>query len=217
VMAFDVEFGGFKAGEARIRVGERVGDLLPVSLEAKTTGLIGLVKLKQLLVSTLDVATGLPRASQIDGSEPGYRHTDTAQFDRWGNVATVRERGRFDNTYKIEVPPGTLDFVALVFKLRTLPLEPGLTHEFQVLAGRTVSRVVATVEAREEVSTFRGPVWALRVRVPTGLSGKFSEKSPSYLWLADDARRAVVRISTDFAIGRGVAVLAGYEPGADGR
>jgi hypothetical protein len=214
-MSFDVEFGGFKAGEARISVGARVGSLVPVSLEAKTTGLIGLIPLKQYLVSTLEVGTGLPRSSQIDGIEPGYRHTDTARFDRVANVATVRERGKYDHTYRIEVPPETLDFISLVFRLRALPLEPGLAHEFQVLAGRTVSRVMATVEAREAVPTHRGEVSALRVRVPTGLSGKFSEKSPSYVWFSDDARRSVVRISTDFAIGRGVAVLTGYEAGAD--
>ena len=212
-MAFDVEFGGFKAGEARITVGARVGDLLPVSLEAKTTGIIGIIKLKQLLVSTLDVTSGLPRASQIDGAEPGYRHTDTAQFDRYSGIATVRERGKYDNTYKVEVPPGTVDFVALVFKLRTLPLEPGLTHQFPVLAGRIVNQVVASVEARETVATFRGPVQAIRVRVPTGFSGKFSEKSPSFVWFTDDDRRSVVRISADFAVGRGVAVLTGYQPG----
>jgi hypothetical protein len=215
-MSFDVEFGGFKAGEARIAVGTRVGDLLPVSLEAKTTGIIGIIKLKQLIVSTLDVSTGLPRASQIDGAEPGYRHTDTAQFDRFNNRAVVRERGKYDNTYNIEVPPKTLDFVALVFKLRGLPLEPGQTHEFQVLAGRTVNTVVATVEARETVQTFRGEQVALRVRVPTGFTGKFSEKSPSFVWFADDERHAVVRISADFAVGRGVAVLTGYQPGSDG-
>ena len=31
---------------------------------------------------------------------------------RDAGIATVREVGRFDNTYKIEVPPGTLDFEA---------------------------------------------------------------------------------------------------------
>jgi hypothetical protein len=212
-MSFDVELGGFKAGEARILVGQRIGALLPVTLEARTTGLIGLISLKQRLVSNLDTATGLPRSSQIDGVEPGYRHTDTAQYDRVNNVATVRERGKYDNTYRVEVPPDTLDFMALVFMLRTLPLEPGSAQEFPVLAGRKVSRVRATVEARETVETHQGEVAAIRVRVPTGLSGKFSEKSPSYIWFSDDARRRVVRISTDFMVGRGVAVLTSYQPG----
>jgi hypothetical protein len=215
-MLFDVEFGGLKMGEARIVVGQRVGALLPVSLEAKTTGIIGIISLRQYLVSNLDTATGLPRSNRIEGIEPGYRHVDTASFDRVGDLATVREVGKYDNTYKIEVPPGTLDFVALVFKLRTLPIEPGTVYEFPVLAGRTVSKVKATVEAREKVETGSGEVPAIRVRVPTGLSGKFSEKAPSFVWFSDDARRSVVRISTSFAIGRGVAVQVSYKAGSEG-
>lgn len=214
-MDFAISFGFLKAGAARISVGRREGALLPVFLEARTSGLVGLVKLRQHLVSNLDTATGLPRTSRLDGVEPSYRHTDTASFDRGGGVATVREVGRFDNTYRIEVPADTLDFVALVFQLRTLPLPDGASHEFQVLAGRTVSKVVATVEGREEVQTPAGDFQAVKVRVPTGLTGKFSEKSPTFIWFSDDARRVVVRISTDFAVGRANALLERYAPGRE--
>jgi uncharacterized protein DUF3108 len=213
LMALDVSLGFLKAGEARISVGSRAGSVLPVFLESRTTGLVGLVKLRQHLVSNLDVATGLPRSSRLDGQEPGYRHTDTALFDREASAATVREVGRYDNTYRIEVPPGTLDFVALVFRLRTLPLGDGASHEFQVLAGRKVSRVVATVEGRERVKTPAGEFPSVKVRVPTGLTGKISEKSPTFIWFSDDERRVVVRISADFSFGRADALLTAYTPG----
>jgi hypothetical protein len=214
-MDFDVEYGGFKLGEARISVGQRAGAILPVFLESRTTGVVGLIKLKQHMVSNLDSATGLPRSSQVDGIEPGYRHSDTAHFDREAGVAEVRERGKYDNTYRIDIPAGTLDFVALIFKLRTLPLVPGSAFEFPVLAGRALAQVVATVEAREAVETSTGEVQALRVRVPTGLTGKFSEKSPTYIWFSDDPRHAVVRISADFSIGRAKAVLTSYKAGQE--
>jgi hypothetical protein len=212
-MELDVSLGFLKAGEARITVGERDGGVLPVSLETRTTGLIGLIKLRSGLVSNLDTATGLPRSSRLEGVEPGYRHVDTAAFDREAGIATVREVGRFDNTYKIEVPAGTLDFVALVFRLRTLPLADGETHEFQVLSGRKVSRIVAAVEGREVVETPAGDFRAVKVRVPTGLTGKIAEKSPTFIWFSDDARRTVVRISADFSIGRANALLTSYTPG----
>jgi hypothetical protein len=51
------------------------------------------------------------------------------------------------------------------------------------------------------------------VRVPTGLTGKVAEKSPTFIWFSDDARRAVVRISADFSIGRANALLTAYTPG----
>jgi hypothetical protein len=150
----------------------------------------------------------------LAAEEPGgYKHTDSARFDRTAGKATVREKGRFDKTYEIEVPPATLDFVALVFKLRTLPLPDGATQTFQVLSGRTVSTVVAAVVKREQVKTEAGSFAAVKVRVPTGFTGKFSEKNPTFLWFSDDARRVVVRISTDFAIGRAEAELARYQAG----
>lgn len=214
-MEFVVELGGFKAGVARLSVGQREGAVLPVHLVSRSAGLAAIVSLKQSLVSLLDTATGLPRSSQLEGIEPSYRHTDTASFDRSANVAEVREVGRYDRTYRIEVPPGTLDFVALVFRLRLLPLEPGASLPFPVLSGRTVSTVVASVEGREEVKTRVGTFPAIKVRVPTGLSGKFSEKSPTYIWFSDDAQRRVVRISTNFGFGRAVAILSAYTPGQE--
>jgi hypothetical protein len=212
-MELDVSLGFLKAGEARLTVGQRDGEVLPVSLETRTTGLIGLIKLRSGLVSNLDTTTGLPRSSRLEGVEPNYRHVDTAVFDRDAGIATVREVGRFDNTYKIEVPPGTLDFVALVFRLRTLPLEDGDTQEFHVLSGRKVARIVTAVEGREVVKTPAGAFPAVKVRVPTGLTGKVAEKSPTFIWFSDDARRAVVRISADFSIGRANALLTAYAPG----
>jgi hypothetical protein len=212
-MELDVSLSFFKAGEARLTVGPRDGDVLPVSLVTRTTGLVGLFKLRSGLLSNLDVASGLPRSSRLEGVEPNYRHVDTAVFDRDAGIATVREVGRFDNTYEIEVPPGTLDFVALVFRLRTLPLRDGETHEVHVLSGRKVARIVTVVEGREVVKTPAGDFPSVKVRVPTGLTGKIAEKTPTYIWFSDDARRVVVRISADFSVGRANALLTSYTPG----
>ena len=122
-------------------------------------------------------------------------------------------RGRHDNTYELEVPKETVDFVALVFRLRGLPLAPGGRYEFHVLTGRRLSRVVAEVVGREAISTRAGDFQAVKVKVPTGLDGKFSEKNPTFVWFSDDARRVVVRITTDFAIGHATAGLVAYDPG----
>ena len=209
-----IDYLGITMGKARISVGRTEAGATPVHLSSRSAGLMAVVTFRQTLVSNLDVATLLPHSSVLDAEEPGgYRHTDTARFDRTANKATVREKGRFDKTYEIDVPPGTLDFVALVFRLRTLPLPDGATHAFEVLSGRKVSRVVATVVKHERVKTDAGSFPAVKVRVPTGFDGKFSEKNPTFVWFSDDERRVVVKISTDFAIGRANAELASYQPG----
>lgn len=212
-MEFSVDYRGLPTGKARIAVGRPEGTILPVFLEARTGGLLAIINLKQQLASYLDTDTGLPRSASMDSIEPGYRLVTTTRFERASAKASVREKGKHDNTYELDVPPGTTDFVGLVFLLRTLPLEPGVEHAFDVLSARTVRKVVTAVETRETVSTKAGKFVALRVRVPTQFSGKFSEKSPTYVWFTDDERRVVVRITTDFSIGRVTADLTSYKPG----
>ena len=213
-MEFAVHYLGLRVGKARISVGHAEGPILPVFLETRTAGIVRIVDVRQQLATQLDVDTLLPRSASLDSHEAGYHHTDTAVFDREAGKATVREKGKFDNTYVVDVPGDTVDFVALVFRLRTLSLEPGQKHEFNVLAGKQVRRVVVEVVGRERVETAAGRFGAVKVRVPTGFSGKFSEKNPTYVWFTDDARRVVVQIQTEFAIGRATAGLTSYEPGA---
>lgn len=213
-MDFEINYLGVTMGKARIAVARPGNGVTPVQLFSRSAGVMSVLTFRQTMVSNLDDLTLLPRSSMLDAAEPGgYKHTDTARFDRATNKATVREKGRFDHTYEVDVPEGTLDFVALIFRLRTVPLPEGASHEFQVLSGRTVSKVVATVMRREQVKTEAGNFPAVKVRVPTGFTGKFSEKNPTYVWFSDDVRRVVVRISTDFAIGRAEAELTSYRPG----
>lgn len=213
-MEYSVHYLGLRVGKARISVGHLEGPILPVFLETRTAGIVKVVDVRQQLATHLDVETLLPRSASLDAHESGYHHLDTAVFDRPAGRATVRQQGKFDNTYVVEVPQDTVDFVALVFRLRTLPLEQGVRHEFNVLAGRQVRKVVAEVTGRERVETAAGRFDAVKVRVPTGFSGKFSEKNPTYVWFTDDARRVVVQIQTEFAIGRATAALTSYAPGA---
>jgi hypothetical protein len=210
-----IDYLGITMGKATISVGATVDGTAPLQLASRSAGLLSMVTFRQTLVSDLDLATFLPRSSILDALEPGdYKHTDTARFDRTTGKATVREKGRFDHTYEIGVPPETIDFVALVFTLRTLPLPDGATHTFQVLAGRKVSQVTVSVLKRESLRTGAGRFPCVKVRVPTGFDGKFSERNPTYVWFSDDARRLVVRISTDFAIGRADADLSRFQPGS---
>ncbi len=212
-MDFTVTYLGLKVGTARIAVGRPIDSLLPVFLQARTGGIASIADVREALVSNLDTATLLPRLATLDAVEPGYRHSDRTHFDREAGKATFTSRGKSESTEVVEIPPGTIDFVALIFRLRTLPLPDGARQEFPVLAGSKVNQVVIEVEGRERVETAAGTFPAVRVRIPTGFTGKFSERNPTYVWFSDDPRRIVVRIGTDFVIGRAVATLVGYAPG----
>jgi hypothetical protein len=213
-MEFTIRYLGLHAGRARISVGQREGELLPVFLEARTAGVGAVVDFRQQLASYLEVASGLPRSTSMLSVEPTYRRTVTTRYDRDAGIATIRTRGKSERVKELPVPREALDFVALVFRLRTLPLAPGDTHAFDVLSGTRLTKVTAEVERRENVETPAGTFPAVKVRVPTGFSGRYSEKNPTYVWFSDDARRAIVRLQTDFAMGDAVAELTRYTGGA---
>jgi hypothetical protein len=214
-MGFSINYLGMRMGTASITVGERVGSLFPVELEAHTTGLAGSVyDFRERLVSNIDPETGLPASFVLDTNERGRKHHDTTDYDRRAGTAVVIERGKTTSTDRVTIPPEALDFVALVFQLRRMPLEPGDRHTFQVLSGKTLYPVITEVMGRETVQTKAGTFAALKIRVPTGFTGKFSERNPTILWLSDDAARIVVRLSTDFSFGGAVGELVSYRPGA---
>jgi hypothetical protein len=212
-MNFQVSYLGVPMGKVRLFSGKVDASTAPIFLQAQTTSVFAIVTLKQQLSSYIDVATGLPRSGSLDAVEGSYRHTDTALYDRATNKATVREKGKFDNTYVVDIPPDTLDFVSLVYRLRSLPLPDGQKYDFHVLAGRDVNSIGTQVLGREEVETKAGKFRAVKVRVPTGFTGKFSERNPTFVWFSDDERRIVVRITADFSIGNATANLTGYTPG----
>jgi len=208
-----VDYLGVKVGLARVTVGATAGELLPLLLQAKTGGLVGFLDVREQLTSNLDRDTLLPRTASLEAVELGYRHSDHTRFDREAGTATVVSRGKSTTTTTVPVAADAVDFVAMVFRLRMLPLSLGAKHAFTVLAGVKAHAIVAEVVAREEVQTRAGSYPAWKVRVPTGFGGKFSEKDPTYLWFSDDERRILVRLSTDFAIGRAVANLVSYQAG----
>lgn len=215
-MSYAITYAGLKMGEARISVGRREGALLPILLDARTSNFAGLVRIREQLASYVEVATGLPRMTSLDAVEPNYRHSDYTRFDRAAGKATIRQSGKSLSVTEVPVPPGTLDFIAMVFRLRKLSLEPGARYAFPVLAGKDVARVTVEVMGRETLDLPAGKFAAVQVRVPTGFTGKFSEKSPTFVWFSDDARRIILRLSTDFVIGRARADLVSYQPGVVG-
>lgn len=216
-MSFGINYLGMRMGVASITVRERQGGLVPVQLEAHTTGLAGAVyDFEERLTSNIDPETGLPGSFALDIDEHGWKHHDTTDYDRAAGKVVYIERGKTTSRKEVPIPPGALDFVALVFQLRRLPLQPGDRHTFPVLSGDEVHDVVTEVMRRETVRTKAGTFVALKIRVPTGFTGKFSERNPTYLWLSDDDAHIVVRLNTDFSFGSAAAELTSYRPGAAG-
>lgn len=214
-MGYSIDYLGMRMGTASIQVGEPDGVGQAVALEAHTTGVASaLYDFREKLLSRLDLETGLPLDNVLDTNENGRPHLDTSEFRRAEGKAVVIQRGKTTSTDRIAIRPETVDFIALVFLLRRAELAPGLRRTFSVLSGKEVQQVVVEVVGRETVRTRLGPFPAFKIRVPTGFTGKFSEKNPTFLWLSDDPRRVVVKITTDFSFGDAAANLISYRPGS---
>jgi hypothetical protein len=213
-MELSVEFLGIRVGEMRVSTGHREGALLPLLFQLRTGGIASIVDVRTQMSAQLDLQTLLPRGTQLESVEPGYRHADDTRFDRRAGKATWVSRGKYVTTHEVDMPPDTVDFVSLVFLLRRLPLPDGARHAFSVISESKIHAIVAEVVGRETLETDAGTFPAVQVRVPTGLTGKFSEKEPTVLWFSDDPRRILLRIRTKFSVGSVQGTLRAYQPGA---
>lgn len=211
-----VRFLNIPTGEGRIVVGQPEGDVWPVIFQAKTEGVAGLIDIREHLVSYWDSAARNSRGSDLKAYEVGDFHMDSARFDRVNGQATVvvqRKGKRSEKTFAI--PPDAYDLTGAFMWLRLQPLEVGHRFELPVVSGSKQFTLVAEVVGKEKVETGVGEFNAFKVKVRTALDGKFSTRRDSWMWLSDDPRHVLVRVSADFAVGSIVATLKSYRPGSE--
>lgn len=205
------------SGEGTISIGQPdATGAWPLVFQGKTGGLVGLLDVRERLVSRWDPASRLPVGSNLSAVELGDRHEDEALFDRGSLKATitVARKGKV-RTREVDVPADVLDLPSVFMFLRLQPLEPGQRYEVPVLAGRDLFMLVAEVAGTERLETGIGLIDAIAVRVKTGFKGKFDSKRDTWLWFSADDRHIPVRISAEFAIGSLVASIKSYRPGGE--
>jgi hypothetical protein len=209
-----VRYLNIPSGEGRITVGQPAGDVWPVIFQAKTEGLAGFIDIREHLVTYWDSATQLTRGSDLRAYEVGDFHVDSARFDRANRKATIERQRKGNRSVKtLDVPDDVHDLTSALMWLRLQPLTPGQRYEVPVCTGSRQFMLVADVIGRETVETPAGAFPSVKVQVRTALDGKFSTKRDSFLWLSDDPRHVLVRMSAEFAVGSIVATLKSYRPG----
>ncbi len=207
-------------------------EVLPLSLEkgkakvelaarARTDSIFSFFyKFRNLYRSTLDPESGLSSRFIITHDETKLGGTVTVDFDQRGKKITYSDRredrksgAKIEKTFTRTVPEGTRDVVAAFFHLRTLPLEVGKSFDFPVLIGEELHHLRVSVEKEEDLPTKIGeiPSWVLR---PSLLkNGIVEEIAETFVWIARDKTRAMVKIKAKVKLGSIVAYLARFEPG----
>lgn len=204
------------SGEGTISIGTPDNGAWPLVFQGQTGGLVGLLDVRERLVSWWDPQSRLPWGSTLSAVELGDRHDDESRFDRGALRATVtvNRKGKV-RTREVDVPADALDVPSVFMYLRLQPLAVGERYTVPVLAGRDVFMLDAQVVRTERLDTEIGEVDALAVRVKTGFKGKFDSKRDTWLWFSADERHVPLRISAEFAVGSLVASIKSYRPGAE--
>ena len=211
-----VRFLNLPTGEGRIVVGQPEGDVWPVIFQARTEGVAGLIDIREHLVSYWDSHARTSRGSDLKAFEVGDYHMDSARFDRLNKQATVvvqRKGKRSEKTFAI--PADAHDLTSAFMWLRLQPLEVGHRYELPVVSGSKQFTLVAEVVGKERIGTPVGDFDTFKVKVRTALEGKFSTRRDSWMWLSDDPRHVLVRVSAEFAVGSIVATLKSYRAGGE--
>lgn len=211
-----VSYLNLPSGEGTLSIGQPDNGVWPLVFQGRTGGLVGLLKVRERLVSWWDPESRLPSGSSLSAVELGDKHQDEARFDRGALKATVSvaRKGKV-RTREVDVPADVLDVPSVFMFLRLQPLAVGQRYAVPVLSGRNLFTLDAEVVRAERLDTGIGKIDALAVRVKTGFKGKFTSKRDTWLWFSDDDRHVPLRISAEFAVGSLVADIRSYRPGGE--
>lgn len=113
----------------------------------------------------------------------------------------------------VPIPEGVLDDLSYLFLARLLPLEVGQRYEFDRYFKESGNPVVIEVLRREEIRVPAGTFQTIVLRPIIRTGGVFGDGGEAELYLTDDERRAIVRLTTSMKIGSGNLFLTSYEPG----
>jgi hypothetical protein len=209
---------GMTAGSAQITVGaaKTPGGLVwPIVGDLKTASLLAWYPIKDKMVSYWDAATSRSPGSELYADENHARRRQKVEIDQATRTAIVlrQKEGEGLTRSVATVEPGAMDFFAVTFALREKPLTVGAHYVFPVFTGGKNVQLEAVVEGTAPLDTPFGKQSTLRVRIRTGLSGKFESKHDMFVYFTPDARHVPVRLEADFAFGSIVAETTKYQAG----
>lgn len=167
--------------------------------EAKTTGITDMIyNVRDIYESYFDAKTLLPIKSIRNIHEGNYKRYQEAYFDHDAGTAYST---RLDST--INVPPGILDMVSLLYYLRGLDLKalkPGDVLNIMTLFDDELFPFNIRYKGKEEIRTKFGRINCLRFD-PVVIPGRiFKTEDDMTIWLSDDGNSIPIRVRFDLII-----------------
>lgn len=193
-----------------------------LSAKARTDSIFALFyRFQNLYRSTLDAATGLPVRFITTHDETKLGGTVTQEFDQAKRkvkhidrrVDRKKDGAKIEKDLSLEIAAGTQDVVSTFFHLRTLPLEMGKSFEIPVFIGEENHRLKVEVVGEETLPTKIGDIPSFVLRPSVLKDGKMQDVPETFVWIAKDKNRAMVKLKAKVKIGSVVGYLRSYEPG----
>ena len=219
---YSVAIGRFRIGEARLAIEglDTSGDSEVVQTTLTIEGGPPFFRLEMYLSSWAE--TGSMRSVRFERKmrEGPKRYRDryvldqessTYTAERWSEDLEAFEPSTFEPSGPM--PADAIDEIAILYLVRTLPLEPGDEYLLERYFKPRSNPVVVRVLKREEIRVPAGRFQTIVVEPIIPELGAFQAKKKPRVWITDDERRIIVKLQTSAPVGPVALNLTDYKEG----
>ena len=213
MLRYQIYYGPFKGGEVLMTLepsefGGR--EVLHAKGIGYTTGLADKVfRIYDVYQSFMDPQTGLPVKAIRDISEGSYTYYNEVLYDRDSNMVISQLSG------KHEVPPGIMDIVSVIYKLRdtmqTASFRPGDILRMDTYFGDMVYPIEVRYSGSEIINTLMGRFHALKFYPVSEPGRMFKNDDDITVWFSNDRNFIPLRVRLNMLVGAVRIDLIEYE------
>ncbi len=213
MLRYQIYYGPLTGGEVLMTLEPSVfngQDVLHAKGIAYTKGLADRIfRIYDVYQSFMDPLTGLPVKAIRDISEGSYTYYNEVLYDRDSNIVISQLSGEH------EVPPGIMDMVSVVYKLRdtmqTTTFRPGDVLEMDTFFSDKVYPVSIRYGGSEMINTRLGRFHALKF-FPVSEPGRmFKSDDDITVWFSNDRNFVPLRVRLNMLVGAVRMDLIEYE------
>ena len=219
---YSVAIGRFRIGEARLAIEglEPSGGKDVVQTTLTVDGGPPFFRVEMSLSSWAE--TGSMRSVRFERNmrEGPKRYRDryvldqesgTYTAERWSEDLEAFEPSTFEPSGPM--PADAIDEIAILYLVRTLPLQTGDEYVLERYFKPQSNPVVVRVLKREEIRVPAGRFQTIVVEPIIPELGAFQAKKKPRVWITDDERRIIVKLQTSVPVGPVALNLTDYEEG----
>ena len=214
---YSVQWGFFHAGTSTVNM-QPVDNGVHVKATADSAGMPDkLYKVHDVFNAELSASSFCTSAIRKHNQEGSHRRDYKIDFDYPHNKSRVDITDLKTSETKhaeFDIPNCVTDVISGFFYVASLPLSPGYSQVFPVNDNGKMTDAKITVEGRERIKDPAGEFETLRVKVEP-IAGAMKGKGTLWVWITDDARRALVQMKSKLSFATFTFQLQKMEPASN--